>query len=79
MDNFVWIAEVDRGDTRWNKRILTVLRWGEPLFGVEWERGLTEMQDGYDWFEDQGDYVTLRPMVAREVTTTVYDWDEEAC
>ena len=56
---------------RWYTKRLIVFRRGADLFGFFYLEPATEEQEGQDIFES--DPVPVFPVVAREVTTTVYE------
>lgn len=68
---FDHVASQEVARHRWYTRRLIVFRRDEALFGFYYLEPATEEQEGGDAFE--ADPVPVFPVVAREVTTTVYE------
>lgn len=54
LQELVWEYEVDKEygeDHRWTKEVLSIVKLGDRHFGIDWQKGLTEMQENE--FHDQ--------------------------
>lgn len=75
-EGFRWADEFGRSMGRWRKQITTVIQRVEDgaLFGIDWDRGLTENCDHE--YPEVSTYGTCkwRPMIAKEVTRTTYEY-----
>lgn len=63
--------ELYHGSGRWNDHIETIIKVGDKLFSIDWERGSTEMQENF--FHSQ-------PVeVVRKERTVVETYYEPSC
>lgn len=54
---------------RWTRTVTSIFQFGDRFFSVDWEEGLTEMQ------ECEFDYCTINEVKKVERTIVVTDWE----
>lgn len=67
-DGVKWIDEEELDECRWHTIMLTIVEFNGKLFGIEWDRGLTEYQDS----EFDADESTVYPVARVEKTVYTY-------
>jgi hypothetical protein len=73
IEEMVWIGSVDEikfGKRRWSETTQSILKMGDRFFSIDWECGLTEMQE--DSFMNQPVEVEK---VVKEVVAISTTWD----
>ena len=50
------IDEVSKGSGRWTEHMLTIVKFRDKLYGIEWESGLTENQENEFYPTDRSVY-----------------------
>ena len=63
------VEDIPGEDNRWTRNMTTIIQVDDEYFSIDWERGLTEMQE---------DYYPYQPIKVkreeRKVTRTVVEW-----
>lgn len=44
-DGIKFVAELELDEHRWTRSMLTIVDFDGKLYGIEWDRGLTEIQE----------------------------------
>ena len=68
-DGVGFVAEASSGSGRWVEYMTTVVRYNSELYGVDWSRGLTEIQED----EFYPDRTSIYPVVETEKVIRVYN------
>lgn len=67
-DGVKWIDEEELDEGRWHMIMLTIVEFNGKLFGIEWDRGLTEYQEN----EFDANESTVYPVDRVEKTVYTY-------